>query len=170
MNDPHNLFSRRQLEAAAEHGALVLAAKNAIDSIPLLERAFCISAAADRDVVPATPSEEGLSDIRKSKVKKLAAANAELIVVQAALQKYSKYFNDACEVEYKEKQYKEELRALQKQRNIKAEKRQTLADEKVNHKMEHTAGFKERYQEKENLKKRKLGTDETKKPSIFDLF
>ncbi len=160
----------REIDRARVYMIAVNAARDAIAEIPNLhEGAPAVSEAVDRDNAPLLPTEDGYAALIKSAKKRRDDADAQRISLQQALLKYSVLLNAACEWEYKKLRYREELRQVQKVRNDAVVRKVDRAAAEYDVKTRFVRGFAEREAEKKNYKKRKLGTDETKKPSIFDL-
>lgn len=127
----------------------------------------CVRATAEK--LPTACTEEGYATIKKALKMKTAALDAESVSLQNVLHKYSKKLDEACKAKYLVREYRAELRATQKLRKDEKQERIEVQAEQMQHKMEHTRGFAERHAKKLSFKRKKLGTDETKEKTIFDL-
>jgi hypothetical protein len=145
---------------------------NAYDDLPDLQEGNvpCFSASASKDKPQDSYTEPGYALIKKSKTKRIANYNAQLIVVEQAISKLRDCFNQACEKEYEQQRYRQHLVALQLLRNEEEQERVARAVAAEELALENVAGRRERMEKLEtHIKRKKLGTDEGKKRSVFDL-
>jgi RecG-like helicase len=143
----------------------------AYDDLPELQEGSvpCFSASASKDKPQDSYTEPGYALIKKSKTKRIANYNAQLIVVEQAISKLRDCFNQACEKEYEQQRYRQHLVALQLLRNEEEQERVARAVAAEELALENVAGRRERMERLEtHIKRKKLGTDEGKKRTVFD--
>jgi len=114
-------------------------------------------------------TEPGYTALKKALRIKTAALDAESLTLEQALHNYSKKVNDVCNAKFDAYEYRAELRATQALRKEEKAERIEVQAELHQHKLDHTRGFAQRDAQKQKLKRKRLGTDETKEKTVFDL-
>ena len=123
----------------------------------------------DRVTMQETYTDDGLTLIKKSKTKHIAAYNAELVALEGAMKRVTKAFNAACEKQYELQEYGKELAATKVVRREEAAQHLAHAQMLLQHKMEHTNGFAARKERRQAYKKRKvISSSEVKQTDVFD--
>lgn len=155
------------------HIRKVKAIKALIDELPLLQEADipCFSNAIDKDkIVIGGGTEKVLTDKKVALTNRVVQLQGDGVKMAQWVDNYSKRYNEVCELKYNLKKYRADLRVQQALRMEQVEERVESALEAHENKMSKDSGvYRQNYERKQMLKRKKLGTDETKKPSVFDL-
>jgi hypothetical protein len=142
-----------------------------LEALPILtpDTVPCVSAHIAKDQVPVNCTTKGLAEKKRGLTLKVGVANAEVDRLETALHNYTVKFNEACEAQYSLRAYRAELRAVEATRNDVIAERKEIAAQTHLDKIERVKGYEERFERKESNKRKKLGTDDTKKKSVFDI-
>jgi hypothetical protein len=161
----------RQMQLLKEYAVPLKAMQEAARRLVKLDadNVPCVSNNPNKDDEQDSYTEDGKAAVTAAKEKAVAAYNAQLGILERALGKTAEHFNLACEKEYQEKQYKQQLRARQYYRKEEAAERRAHARMIEEDKMQHTKGYAERMERVRKLKRKKISSSETKKASVFDL-
>jgi len=144
---------------------------NMISDLPEfdVETLPAFSLALDKDAINiGACTKGGYSKMKGMLAKRIGDLDAELENFAAAAQRYSEKLNMACEQKYKLETYREELLATQSLRLDELTKRVEKREGQHQEKLAKSVVYAHRYEKKQDKKRKKLGTDEGEKPSIFD--
>jgi len=144
---------------------------NMISDLPEfdVETIPAFSLALDKDAINiGACTKGGYSKMKGMLAKRIGDLDAELENFATAAQRYSEKLNAACEQKYKLQVYRQELAATQSLRLDELTERVEKRQNEHEGKLAKSVVYAHRYEKKQDKKRRKLGTDEGTKPSIFD--